>query len=180
MTSNLFLSLIVSAHITSGFTIKMPIYPVNTGPDEIFIFDEPPSIKPLEPIAAPNIELKAEIPLEKPVETPEVPQQAILNGADVEAIKAAITHWAGVYGVSSSLLLRIANCESGYNPRAVNKGYYAGGGHPSGLFQYIPDTWSRYSSKLGKPGYDIWNYQHQAEVTAYAFSIGGASEWECR
>ena len=98
-------------------------------------------------------------------------------GGDIQQM---IVTAANKYGVSSDRLLRIAKCESGFNPSAKNKGYYAGGGNPTGLFQYLPETWTRYQRKMGVSGWDIYNPQHQAELTAFAFSIGGSGEWECR
>jgi len=94
-------------------------------------------------------------------------------------IKEYIFQYAAKYNQNGQFLLAVAKCESSLNPKAVNEGYYSGGGHPSGLFQYLPDTWERYKNKLGKPHYNIWNPKHQAEVTAYAFSIGGSGEWAC-
>lgn len=94
-------------------------------------------------------------------------------------IQACIRYWAAQYGQDVEYMVGIARCESTFNPANVNHGYTAGGGNPSGLFQYLPETWARYTSKLGKPHYDIWNYEHQAEVTAFAFSVGGRGEWAC-
>ena len=34
--------------------------------------------------------------------------------------------------------------------------------------------------KAGLSGLDVFNADHNARVAAYAFSVGGASEWECR
>lgn len=109
------------------------------------------------------------------------PKQAIREKVfEPQTLEAAIIHWANHYGVSSDWLLRIANCESTMNPSAVNTGYYAGGGHPTGLFQYLPETWTRISGRAGLTGLDIWNGHHQAQVTAWAFANGYDGEWECR
>ena len=57
---------------------------------------------------------------------------------------------------------------------------HVGGGHPSGLFQFLPETFSRYQRKAGLSGLDVFNADHNARVAAYAFSVGGAGEWECK
>jgi hypothetical protein len=83
------------------------------------------------------------------------------------------------YGISEDYLVSVAMCESTMNPNAVNYNYYAGGGNPTGLFQYLPETWSRISSRAGVVG-DIYDYKAQAKVTAWAFANGYAGEWECK
>lgn len=84
------------------------------------------------------------------------------------------------YGLEPSYLLRIAKCESRFNPNAVNKNYTAGGGHPSGLFQFIPSTWTRMSLQAGYAGSSVFDATANANVAAWAFSHGRASEWECK
>ena len=86
---------------------------------------------------------------------------------------------ANKYGISEDYFVSIAKCESTLNPNAVNYGYYAGGGNPSGLFQYLPETWNRLSNLSGIYG-DIWDATSQAELTAWAFANGHSGEWECR
>lgn len=95
-------------------------------------------------------------------------------------IPATITRWANHYGVSADWLLRVATCESTLNPAAVNRGYYAGGGHPSGLFQFLPQTFYANAARAGIAGADLWSVEHQAQTAAYMFSIGQHVQWECR
>src|SRR5256884_10010592 len=54
-----------------------------------------------------------------------------------------------VFGNSPGLswALRVANCESHYNPLAVNRSSGA-----SGLFQFMPSTWN-----ANFPGQEIWD-----------------------
>lgn len=96
-----------------------------------------------------------------------------------DGVPALIIKWSGYYGVDSGWLLRIAACESGYRSNAINRNYYAGGGNPSGVFQFLPDTFNSYSSRAGFRG-DIFNADDNVHAAAYAFSHGGAGNWECR
>ncbi len=111
---------------------------------------------------------------------PEKPTQGTQTSNASGSVESLIVKWANHYGVSPSTMLRVAHCESTMNPLAQNKGYYAGGGNPSGLFQFLPETFARYQRKAGLSGLDVFNADHNARVAAYAFSVGGASEWECK
>ena len=84
------------------------------------------------------------------------------------------------HGVSEDYLVRIAKCESGLNPNAVNRNYYAGGGNPTGVFQYLPETWNRIGGRSPYGVGNIYNAQDQANVTAWAFANGYSGEWACR
>lgn len=95
-------------------------------------------------------------------------------------IQARISYWSQQYGLDPSWLLRVGKCESEYNPSAVNRHYYAGGGNPTGVFQYLPDTWRGFSAEAGLAGASIWDYEAQAHVTAWAFSRGHSGDWECK
>lgn len=65
--------------------------------------------------------------------------------------------------------LRVAKCESNYNPRAVNER-----GNWHGLFQYHPETWAEFSEA------DIYDWQEQVRVSAYLYSLGQTWRWVCR
>lgn len=99
------------------------------------------------------------------------------SGGDAQAL---IIHWAGVYGVDANWLLRVAKCESGFNPSSVNHGYYAGGGNPSGIFQFLPQTFYANAARAGIAGADLWNVDQQAHTAAYMFSIGQSGQWACK
>lgn len=94
-------------------------------------------------------------------------------------IEQIIRNAATKHGMNPDYMVAIAMCESTLNPEAVNYGYYAGGGHPTGLFQYLPETWNRIGSRSPYGVRDVMNATHQAEVTAWAFANGYAGEWEC-
>lgn len=104
---------------------------------------------------------------------------------DKEAIKAMIVKWANYYGVSAEWLLRIASCESGYNPNARNRGYTAivhgvSYGNPVGLFQHVEGYWPARATAYGVPGASIYDPEAQARVTAGMFRDGQSSAWECK
>lgn len=93
-------------------------------------------------------------------------------------VETIIRNVARKYGISEDYFVNLARCESTLNPSSVNYGYYAGGGNPTGLFQYLPETWTRLSNQSGIYG-DIWNAQDNAELTGWAFANGHSKEWAC-
>jgi len=77
-----------------------------------------------------------------------------------------------VFGNSPGLswALRVANCESHYNPLAVNR--YSGA---SGLFQFMPSTWN-----ANFPGQNIWDPYVQARAALVFYNAGRQSAWTCK
>ncbi len=67
--------------------------------------------------------------------------------------------------------LRVAMCESGYNPRAYNPAgpYY-------GLFQFLMSTYK--ATPYG--GQDIYDPAANASAAAWKYGQGGAGAWGCR
>lgn len=67
--------------------------------------------------------------------------------------------------------LRVARCESGYNPRAYNPAgpYY-------GLFQFLMSTFR--ATPYGNQ--DIYDPMANASAAAWKYSRGGAGAWGCR
>ncbi len=67
--------------------------------------------------------------------------------------------------------LRVARCESGYNPRAYNPAgpYY-------GLFQFLMSTFKNTPYGNG----DIYDPVANANAAAWKYANGGASAWGCR
>ena len=91
--------------------------------------------------------------------------------ADIESIiRAAAARW----GADPTQLLRVAWCESRYNPSAYN----ASGA--SGLFQFMPRTWAANSVRAGYSGASAFDPVASANVAAYMFSIGQAGQWVCK
>jgi transglycosylase-like protein with SLT domain len=82
---------------------------------------------------------------------------------------------AAIYAVFNgspglSWALRVANCESHYNPLAVNR--YSGA---SGLFQFMPSTWN-----ANFPGWNIWDPMAQARAALIFYNAGRQSAWTCK
>ncbi len=67
--------------------------------------------------------------------------------------------------------LRVAHCESGYNPRAYNAAgpYY-------GLFQFLMSTFKATPYGSG----DIYDPVANANAAAWKYANGGASAWGCK
>ncbi len=68
---------------------------------------------------------------------------------------------------------RIAACESGYNPNAVNRSSAA-----SGLFQFLPSTWAH--TPFG--GQSVFNPAANAQAAAWYYNATGRSggPWSCK
>jgi soluble lytic murein transglycosylase-like protein len=76
-----------------------------------------------------------------------------------------------------SRAIRIAWCESSFNPENVNPVTGA-----SGLFQHAPDTWAARSSAAGYAGADILDPEANVAVAAWMLYElpGGWSHWKCQ
>ena len=68
--------------------------------------------------------------------------------------------------------LRIAKCESGYNPYAQNPS------GASGLFQFMPSTFA--NTPPGRAGGSIWDPTANSQAAAWMYSQGRQGEWECK
>jgi resuscitation-promoting factor RpfB len=100
------------------------------------------------------------------------PAPAPVAPGDIEAIiRAAAARW----GADPAQLLRVAWCESRYNPLAYNATSGA-----SGLFQFMPRTWAANSVRAGYSGASVFDAVANANVAAYMFSSAQAWQWTCR
>ena len=90
-------------------------------------------------------------------------------------IAAIIRAAAAKYGVDVEQLLRVAYCESRYDPLAYNGILGA-----SGLFQIIPGTWRANSVPAGYGGASVWDPVANANVAAWMFSNGESRQWSCK
>jgi Transglycosylase SLT domain len=87
------------------------------------------------------------------------------GGDGLAAIKAVFANSPGL-----TWALRVANCESHYNPLAVNRSSGA-----SGLFQFMPSTWN-----ANFPGQNIWDPYAQAHGALVFYNAGRQSAWTCK
>lgn len=82
-------------------------------------------------------------------------------------------------------MLRIASCESRFNPLARNAGYtaYQNGvsyGNPVGLFQHVEGYWPGRAARYGYPGASVFDPVANANVTAAMMRAEGMGAWECK
>jgi uncharacterized protein YabE (DUF348 family) len=89
-------------------------------------------------------------------------------------IEQIIRDAAAAWGADADQLLRVAYCESRYNPGAYNPS------GASGLFQFLPSTWAANSVRAGFAGASVWDPVANANVAAYMFSRGQAGQWVCK
>jgi len=89
-------------------------------------------------------------------------------------IESIIRSAAATWGADPSQLLRVAWCESRYNPLAYNPRSGA-----SGLFQFMPATWAANSVRAGYGGASVFDAVASANVAAYMFHNGQAGQWTC-
>lgn len=89
-------------------------------------------------------------------------------------IEAIIRDAAAAQGADPEQLLRVAWCESRFNPGAYN----ASGA--SGLFQFMPGTWAANSVRAGYAGASVFDPVASANVAAWMFARGQAGQWQCR
>ena len=93
------------------------------------------------------------------------------GGSEIEAI---IREAAAAQGANADQLVRVAYCESRFNPGAYN----ASGA--SGLFQFMPGTWAVNSVRAGFAGASVFDPVASANVAAWMFARGQAGQWVCR
>jgi hypothetical protein len=93
-------------------------------------------------------------------------------GGDMEAI---IRDAAARHGADATQLLRVAYCESRYNPSAYNRSSGA-----SGLFQFIATTWAANSVRAGYAGASVFDPVANANTAAWMFARQQAGQWSCK
>jgi hypothetical protein len=90
-------------------------------------------------------------------------------------IESVIRTAAAAWGADADQLLRVAWCESRYNPSASNARSGA-----SGLFQFMPATWAANSVRAGFAGASVFDAVASANTAAYMFRNGQAWQWSCK
>jgi soluble lytic murein transglycosylase-like protein len=101
----------------------------------------------------------------------EAPPDATEGAAmDVRAlIVAAARRW----NLDEQVLLRIAWCESRFDPDATGRGGTAG------VFQFIPRTWAWVSEAAGFGGASPFDPLANVEAAAWLFAHHGPGHWSC-
>lgn len=78
-------------------------------------------------------------------------------------VKGMITYYAKEYSAPENELLKVAFCESGYNPKAIGDN-----GEARNIFQYHRPTFIEYSKLMGETlNYD--SAHDQVKLTAWIF-----------
>ena len=97
-----------------------------------------------------------------------VAYNSILNPREAfkEEIKSVIITKAVRNNIDPELFLKIAMCESGLNPMAINPTSSA-----SGLFQFLPSTWSNW----GKG--DVFDVNDNVDAAIRLFLARGTAPW---
>jgi resuscitation-promoting factor RpfB len=90
-------------------------------------------------------------------------------------IETIIRDAAAAQGANADQLVRVAYCESRFNPGAYNASSGA-----SGLFQFLPSTWAANSVRAGYAGASVFDPVASANVAAWMFARGQAAQWVCR
>ncbi len=92
--------------------------------------------------------------------------------AEIERIiREAAERW----GADPVQLMRVAWCESRYNPNAFNPT-----ANDTGLFQFIPETWRRESRRAGYEGVSAFDAVASANTAAMLFAEGKSRLWTCK
>ena len=111
---------------------------------------------------APSAPSQSSTPAPSPtltVANPTAIQQIILDA--FARLGAGAQQWA----------LRVAKCESNYNPLAVNP--YSGA---SGLFQFLPSTWAI----TPQHAQSVFDAVANAQAAAWLYQRSGPSQWSCQ
>ena len=90
-------------------------------------------------------------------------------------IIAVIRSAAATWGADPDQLLRVAYCESRYDPDAYNASSGA-----SGLFQFMPRTWAANSVRAGYGGASVFDPVANANTAASMFANSQAGQWSCK
>jgi len=99
-------------------------------------------------------------------------QQAAAQRAASGSIPDIITAAFSPLGSGAvSWALRVARCESGYNPNAVNASSGA-----AGLFQFLRSTWAGTPYAASSPFDPVAN----ARAAAWLYVHGGPGNWQCK
>jgi len=87
-------------------------------------------------------------------------------------IQATILQYSNQYGVNSDLMIKIAKCESGFNPGAVNGPY-------GGIYQFLSSTWSSNRRAMGLDANPDLRFDAEEAIktAAYKISRDGAGAW---
>jgi hypothetical protein len=130
---------------------------------------QPPTAAPA-PVPAPTLApAAAPVPAPRPTPAPAPPPSpAPVTGSIQQIILDA---FAPLGPAAQQWALRVAKCESGYNPNAVNRSSGA-----SGLFQFLPATWA----SLPQHNQSVFDPVANAQAAAVLYQRSGPNQWSCK
>lgn len=107
-----------------------------------------------------------------PTQTPTPTPTSTPTPMPATSYESYFDEYSNKYGVSKDLLKKIAFCESGANPAAVN-GEYAG------MYQFTSETWSATRKEMGAdPNPDLrFGAKEAIETASFKISRGGQNAW---
>ena len=89
-------------------------------------------------------------------------------------VPALIVDAARRWGIDERVMLRIAWCESRYDPQA------RGAAGLAGVFQFAPITWSWVAERAGYPGASPFDPRANIEAAAFLYKTEGPKHWGCK
>lgn len=97
------------------------------------------------------------------------PAAPVIAPADLEVL---FQQHAATHGVSAEIMKKIAQCESGMRPGAVNGPY-------GGMFQFVSSTWSSNRRAMGKDPDPALRFNAAEAIETAAFKMGrdGYGAW---
>ena len=107
-------------------------------------------------------------------DTPKPTSQPVILPSS-NRLKEYVTKATSLYGLdeeTTQTIIRVIDCESDFNMKAVGK---AG---ELGMAQFMTGTW-QWFNKLRGTDLNILNGEDQADQIAWAFKNGFASHWTC-
>jgi hypothetical protein len=111
----------------------------------------------------------ARTPAPAPAPAPAPPPPPSAGGGSIQQI--ILDAFAPLGAGAQQWALRVAKCESGYNPNAVNRGSGA-----SGLFQFLPSTWA----SMPQHNQSVFNPVANAQAAAVLYQRSGPNQWSCK
>lgn len=99
----------------------------------------------------------------------------VMFAGNIEHWRPMVESAAAAYGLDPNMMLRIMACESNGNATAVST-FIVNGQHPTGLFQYLPTTWTA----AGGTNDNIFDGALQIKLTAKKMAREGTSAWQCQ
>ena len=94
--------------------------------------------------------------------------------AEAPDVPALIVAAARKWGVDERVLLRIAWCESKFDPLA------RGPAGLSGVFQFAPITWGWVAERAGHAGASPFDVRANVEAAAWLYKSEGPKHWGCK